>query len=49
MVLFRREIELPAKPRLAGGWVLGSSRYLLFANGRRIQFGPAPCDPRLLI
>ena len=46
MVLFRREIELPAKPRLATGWVLGSSRYLLFVNGRRIQFGPAPCDPR---
>lgn len=46
MVLFRRELDLPAKPKRATGWVLGSSRYLLFANDRRIQFGPAPCDPR---
>ncbi len=46
MVLFRRELDMPAKPKHATGWVLGSSRYLLFANGRRIQFGPAPCDPR---
>ncbi len=46
MVLFRRELELREKPKRATGWVLGSSRYLLFVNGRRIQFGPAPCDPR---
>jgi alpha-L-rhamnosidase len=46
MVLFRRRLELPSKPRRAAGWVIGSSRYLLFVNGRRIQFGPAPCDPR---
>ncbi len=46
VVLFRREIELTAQPVRATGWILGSSRYLLFANGRRIQFGPAPSDPR---
>jgi hypothetical protein len=46
MVLFRHAFHLPSAPRLAAGWILGSSRYLLFANGRRIQFGPAPCDPR---
>jgi len=39
MVLFRRELQLPAKPKRATGWVLGSSRYLLYVNGRRIQFG----------
>lgn len=46
MVLFRRQFELPSQPRQATGWVIGSSRYLLFANGQRIQFGPAPSDPR---
>ncbi|MFI5378163.1 MAG: alpha-L-rhamnosidase N-terminal domain-containing protein [Tepidisphaerales bacterium] len=46
VVLFRRTLELPAKPRRAAGWILGSSRYHLFANGERIQFGPAPSDPR---
>ena len=46
MVLFRHVFDLPSAPRRAVGWILGSSRYLLFANGRRIQFGPAPCDPR---
>jgi hypothetical protein len=46
MVLFRRGFELTAPPKRATGWIFGSSRYLLFANGQRIQFGPAPCDPR---
>jgi hypothetical protein len=46
VVLFRREIELSAQPKRARGWVIGSSRYHLFANDRRIQFGPAPSDPR---
>ncbi len=46
MVLFRRTFDLPSAPKRATGWILGSSRYLLYANGRRIQFGPAPCDPR---
>jgi len=48
VVLFRREIELQAPPRTARGWVSADSRYRLFVNGRRVQWGPAPCDPRLL-
>lgn len=46
VVLFRREITLSAKPVKATGYILGDSRYLLFANGERVQFGPAPADPR---
>lgn len=45
-VLFRRVLQLNAKPRKATGWILGDSRYLLEVNGRRIQWGPAPNDPR---
>lgn len=47
-VLFRRELELPAKPRRATGWISADSRYLLQVNNRRIQWGPPPCDPRWL-
>ena len=28
------------------GWLSADSRYSLEVNGRRIQWGPAPCDPR---
>ncbi len=45
-ILFRKEIDLIEKPVKAAGWILGDSRYLLNVNGRRVQFGPAPCDPR---
>lgn len=45
-VLFRRAINLPAAPRAAQGWILGDSRYRLFVNGERVQWGPAPADPR---
>jgi alpha-L-rhamnosidase len=45
-VLFRREIELGAKPKRAAGWIAAESRYKLEANGRRIQWGPPPSDPR---
>ena len=47
-VLFRRAVELPAKPRRATGWIAADSRYRLEVNGQRIQWGPAPCDPRWL-
>jgi alpha-L-rhamnosidase len=47
-VLFRKEIELEAAPKSARGWVTADSRYRLRVNGRRVQWGPAPCDPRLL-
>ncbi|MFN8343536.1 MAG: alpha-L-rhamnosidase N-terminal domain-containing protein [Spirosomataceae bacterium] len=46
VVLFRKEFNLPVKPRSAKGYVIGDSRYQFFANGQRIQFGPAPADPR---
>lgn len=45
-VLFRREVNFKAKPRRATGWISAESRYKLEVNGRRIQWGPAPADPR---
>jgi hypothetical protein len=45
-VLFRRELSLPAKPRRATGWISADSRYRLELNGQRVQWGPAPNDPR---
>jgi hypothetical protein len=45
-VLFRRELELEAAPKRATGWIAADSRYLLEVNGQRVQWGPAPADPR---
>ena len=45
-VLFRRVLRLDAKPRKATGWIIGESRYQLEVNGKRVQWGPAPNDPR---
>ena len=45
-VLFRKDIVLDKKPHKAIGWILADSRYRLFVNGKRIQWGPAPSDPR---
>jgi len=45
-VLFRREVELAAKPRRATGWICADSRYRLEVGGQRVQWGPAPSDPR---
>jgi alpha-L-rhamnosidase len=45
-VLFRRELQLRAHPRRATGWICADSRYRLEVNGERVQWGPAPCDPR---
>ena len=47
-VLFRRQLNLAEKPLTARGWVAAESRYRLEVNGRRVQWGPAPCDPRWL-
>jgi alpha-L-rhamnosidase len=47
-VLFRKEISLPAQPTRAIGWLTADSRYRLTVNGQRVQWGPAPCDPRQL-
>lgn len=45
-VLFRKEFNLGKQPEKAIGWVLADSRYQLFVNGKRVQWGPAPHDPR---
>jgi len=45
-ILFRRELDLAARPRRATGWIAADSRYRLEVNGQRIQWGPAPADPR---
>ena len=45
-VLFRKDIVLDKKPHKAIGWILADSRYRLFVSGKRIQWGPAPSDPR---
>ena len=45
-VLFRKEFDLNSIPDTAVGWILADSRYQLFVNGKRIQWGPAPFDPR---
>ena len=45
-VLFRKELRLLAPVRRATGWVAADSRYRLEVNGKRVQWGPAPSDPR---
>lgn len=45
-VLFRREVWLDRLPQEVSGWIYADSRYRLTLNGRRVQWGPAPCDPR---
>ena len=47
-VHFRKEVTLGAPVRSARGWVCADSRYLLHVNGARVQWGPAPSDPRWL-
>ncbi|MFZ5829957.1 MAG: alpha-L-rhamnosidase N-terminal domain-containing protein [Planctomycetota bacterium] len=46
VILFRRSLTLDAAPKSARGWILGESRYRLEVNGARVQWGPAPNDPR---
>jgi hypothetical protein len=45
-VLFRRDWRCKAKAKRATGWICADSRYLLELNGKRIQWGPPPADPR---
>lgn len=47
-VFFRKTLELPQKPKRAAGWILADTRYRLSVNGARVQWGPAPADPRWL-
>ncbi len=44
--LFRKEVDLNESPSSANGWIMADSRYQLFVNGKRVQWGPAPSDPR---
>jgi len=46
IILFRRDIEIGTGLAGASGWIFADSRYRLYLNGRRLHFGPAPCDPR---
>ena len=46
VVLFRKTVTLSGGLTSARGWIGADSRYRLTVNGRRVQFGPAPCDPR---
>jgi alpha-L-rhamnosidase len=46
VIFFRKTFHCSSKPQRATGWILGDSRYKLYVNGQRIQFGPAPSDPR---
>ncbi len=45
-ILFRKEINLDNDKVSAKGWIIADSRYQLFVNGERVQWGPAPSDPR---
>lgn len=45
-VCFRRDLTVGEGLVSAEGWLLACSRYVLSVNGRRVQFGPAPADPR---
>ena len=45
-ILFRKEFTLDAAPERAIGWISADSRYRLTVNGERVQWGPAPFDPR---
>ncbi|HOQ86575.1 MAG TPA: alpha-L-rhamnosidase N-terminal domain-containing protein [Phycisphaerae bacterium] len=47
-ILFRRALNLAAPVKRATGWIVGDSRYTLYVNGQRVQFGPPPCDPRYI-
>ena len=45
-ILLRKEFDLEKQPQSAKGWILADSRYQLYVNGQRVQWGPAPSDPR---
>jgi alpha-L-rhamnosidase len=45
-ILFRKEIDIKKDHVIAKGWITADSRYQIFVNGQRVQWGPAPFDPR---
>ncbi|TVR51110.1 MAG: alpha-L-rhamnosidase [Puniceicoccaceae bacterium] len=47
-VVFRRSLDLPSVVPPVSGYISADSRYRVCVNGRFVQFGPGPCDPREL-
>ncbi|MBN2000413.1 twin-arginine translocation signal domain-containing protein [candidate division KSB1 bacterium] len=45
-IFFRKKIFISNGLKSAKGWIVADSRYKLMLNGERIQWGPAPSDPR---
>jgi len=45
-VLFRKEFDISSEVNSARGWICADSRYCLYINGNRVQWGPPPADPR---
>ena len=43
---FKRTIQIDGEVVSAKGYSLGVSRYLMKLNDQRVQWGPAPSDPR---
>jgi alpha-L-rhamnosidase len=46
ILLFRKKINISKAVESVSGYILGESRYKLLINNQRIQWGPAPADPR---
>jgi len=46
VILFRKEFTIRSSVKKAAGWIVADSRYRLFVNGKRVQWGPPPSDPR---
>lgn len=45
---FRKEFILDEDTISATGYIAADSRYILYINGQRVQWGPAPSDPRYM-
>ncbi len=45
-LFFKKNLIVKEQVSKATGWILGESRYKLYLNAERIQWGPAPFDPR---
>jgi len=46
VILFRRTLHLSSDVDQATGYITADSRYRLWVNGERVQWGPTPGDPR---
>lgn len=45
-VIFKKRINITEPIDKAEGFIFADSRYLIHVNGNRVQWGPAPADPR---